>query len=176
MAPLDSTYWAPTPVTAYIPHPIEINEEDFPEKQFVQCYNISDTYNDNESFFGYASYDDYINCYVWPEYMSFNMFNYLDEILIPEGENIFGNLFGDPILDMEDFILALPIPEDENIFGNLFGDYIFSDGWDNDWEIDIELELNSHGFYGFLFGYGFITSQEEHDAVFGLYPSNIMTI
>ena len=93
-----------------------------------------------------------------------------------EGENIFGNLFGDPILDMEDFILALPIPEDENIFGNLFGDYIFLDGWDNDWDVDIELEQNSHGFYGFLFGYGFITSQEEYDVVFGSFPSNIMKI
>ena len=120
--------------------------------------------------------DDYIDCYIWPEYMPFDTFNYLDEIPIPEGENIFGNLFGDPILDMEDFILELPIPEDENIFGNLFGGYIFSDGWDDDWDVDIELEPNSHGFYSFLFGYGFITSQEEHDAVIGSFPSNIMAI
>ena len=108
--------------------------------------------------------------------MPFNTFNYLDEIPIPEGENIFGNLFGNPILDMEDFILELPIPEDENIFGNLFGDDIFSDGWDDDWDVDIKLEPNSHGFYSFLFGYGFITSQEEHDAVIRSFPSNIMTI
>ena len=116
MAPLDSTYWVPVPVTAYIPHPIEIDQEDFPQ-QFAQGYVISDTFDDNEEFFRYASYEDYIDCYVWPDYLPFEMFNYLDEIPIPEGENIFGNLFGDPILDMEDFILELPIPEDENIFG-----------------------------------------------------------
>ena len=62
---------------------------------------------------------------MWPDPLPFNTVNYLDELQILEGENIFGNLFGDPILDMEDFILELPIPEDENIFGNIFGDYIF---------------------------------------------------
>ena len=51
MAPLDSTYWAPTPVTAYIPHPIEIDEEDFSQQQFAQGYDILDTYDDNEAFF-----------------------------------------------------------------------------------------------------------------------------
>ena len=90
-----------------------------------------------------------------------------------KSENIFGNLFGDPILDMEDFILELPIPEDENCFGNLLGDYILLDGWDGNWDEKIKLESQSYGFYGFLFGYGFITSQEEHDVVFGSFPSNI---
>ena len=122
---------------------------------------------------GYPPYDDYIDCYVWPEPIPFNTCNYINELLIPEGENIFGTLFGNPILNMEDFILELPIPEDENIFGNLFGDYIFLDGWDDNWDKEIELESQSHGLYGFLFGYGFITSQEEHDEVFGSFRSNI---
>ena len=78
-------------------------------------------------------------------------------------------MFGNLILDMEDFILELPISEDQNIFGDLFGDYILSDDWDNNW--DNELENNSHGFYGFLFGYGFMTSREEYDEVFGSFLS-----
>ena len=70
-------------------------------------------------------------------------------------------MFGDPILDMEDFILEVPIPEDENIFG----DYILVD---ENWDEDLELANNhSHGFYGFFFGYGFIHSQEECDEAFG---------
>ena len=127
MAPLDITYWVPTPVTAYIPHTIEFDPEDFPQQQFGQDHN-TDTYDDTKEFLGYPSYEAYIDCYMWPKYMPFITFNYLDELPIPKGENIFGNLFGDPILDMEDFILELPIPEDENIFGNLFGIYILSDG------------------------------------------------
>ena len=67
MAPLDSTYCMPTPVTAYIPQPIDIDEEDFPEQEFAQGYVISDTYDENDAFFRYESYDDYINCYIWPE-------------------------------------------------------------------------------------------------------------
>ena len=84
----------------------------------------------------------YLDCYMWPDLLPFDTFNYLDELPIPQGENIFGNMFGDPILDMEDFILELPIPEDENIFGNLFGDYILLDGWDDNWDEEIELEPN----------------------------------
>ena len=83
---------------------------------------------------------------MWPDLLPFDTFNYLNGLQIPEAENIFGNLFGDPILDIEDFILELPIPEDENIFGNLFGEYIFSDGWDYNWDEEIELDSNSHGF------------------------------
>ena len=49
---------------------------------------------------------------------------------------------------MEDFILELPFPEDENIFGNLFSNYILLYGWDNNWDEEIALEPNSHGFYG----------------------------
>ena len=118
---------------------------------------------DSDEYLGYPSYNDYIDSYMWPEFLPFNSFDHLNEIQILEGENIFGNLFGNPILDMDDFILELPIPEDENIFGNIFGNYILGDeNWDE------ELENNhSHGFYGFLFGYGFITSQEEYDEVFG---------
>ena len=75
-------------------------------------------------------------------------------------------MFGNPILDMDDFILELLIPEDENILGNIFGNYILWNSWDDN--CDEEFENNhSHGFYGFLFGYGFITSQEEYDDVFG---------
>ena len=107
---------------------------------------------------------------MWPDLLPFDTFDYLNELQIPESENIFGNLFGDLILDMEDFILDLPISEDENIFGNLFGDYILLDDWGINW--DDEMENNSQGFYGFLFGYGFITSQEEYDEVFGLFLSN----
>ena len=43
----------------------------------------------------------------------------LVKFLWGESENLFGNLFGDLILDMEDFFWALPIPEGENMFGNL---------------------------------------------------------
>ena len=39
------------------------------------------------------------------------------------------NLFGDPILEMKDFFWALPIPEGENIFQNLFGYEIDFHGW-----------------------------------------------
>ena len=101
----------------YIPYPIEIDQEDFPQQQSAQGYDILDTYDNNEAFFRYASYEDYIDCYIWPNYLPFDTFNYLDKIPILEGENIFGNLFGNPVLDMEDFILELPIPEDENILG-----------------------------------------------------------
>ena len=173
MAPLDNTYWAPTPVGPYIPHPIEFEPDNFFQPQIGQDDHEWDIYDDSEEYLGYPSYDDYIDCYVWLEPIPFNTFNYINELLIPEGENIFGTLFGDPILDMEDFILELPIPEDENIFGNLFGDYIFLGGRDDNWDKEIELESQSHGFYGFLFGYGFITSQEEHDKVFGSFRSNI---
>ena len=88
---------------------------------------------------------------MWPNLLPFDTFDYLNELQILESENIFGNLFGDLILDMEDFILELPISEDENIFVNLFGNYILLDDWDINW--DNELENNSQGFYGFLFGY-----------------------
>ena len=131
----------PSPVTAYIPHPIEFDPEDFPQQQFGQDHN-SETYGNSEEFLRYPSYEAYLDCYIWPDLLPFDTFNYLDELPIPQGENIFGNKFGNPILDMEDFILELPIPEDENIFGNLFGDYILLDGWDNNWDEEIELEPN----------------------------------
>ena len=131
MAPLDNRYWAPTPVRLYIPHPIEFIPNNFPQQQFGQQDHDSD---DSEEYLGYPSYEDYIDCYVWSNPLPFNTFNYLDELQILEGENIFGNLFGNPILDMEDFILELPILEDENIFGNIFGDYIFFDDWDENWD------------------------------------------
>ena len=117
MTPLDGTYWVPAPVTAYIPHPIEINQEDFSQQQFAQGYDISDMYDNNEEFFRYASYEDYIDCYVWPDYLPFDTFNYLDEVQILEGENIFGNLFGDPILDMENFILDFPFLKMKTFLG-----------------------------------------------------------
>ena len=169
MAPLDNRYWVPTPVRPYIPHPIEFLPVKFPQPQFAQDID-SDSYDDSEEYLGYASYDDYIDSYMWPDLLPFDTFDYLNELQIPESESIFGNLFGNPILDMEDFILELPVPEDENIFGNLFGNYILLNDWDKNW--DVELENNSHGFYGFLFGYGFITSQEDYDEVFGSFPSN----
>ena len=52
MAPLDITYWAPTPVTAYIPHPIEFHPEDFPQQQFGQKDHNFDTYDDSKEFLG----------------------------------------------------------------------------------------------------------------------------
>ena len=149
MAPFDSRYWAPTPVRPYIPHPIEFIPIDFPQPQVAQHDNDLDSYDDSEEYLGYPSYDNYIDSCMWSlTLLPFDTFDYLNELQIPEGENIFGNLFGNPILEMEDFILELPIPEDENIFGNLFGNYIVSDGWDENW--DEELGSNSHGFYGFF--------------------------
>ena len=90
-----------------------------------------DGYLDSDQYLGYPSYHDYIDSYLWLEFLAFNSFDYLNEIQILEGGNIFGNLFGDPILDMGDLILELPIPEDEDIFGNIFGDYIL---WDKNWD------------------------------------------
>ena len=122
--------------------------------------------DDSEEYLGYPSYDNYIDCYMWLELIPFNRFDYLNELHIMESGNIFGNLFGNPILDMEDFILEVTIPEDENIFRNLFGNYILGD---ENWDEDLELANNhSHGFYRFLFGYGFIHSQEQYDEVFGI--------
>ena len=160
MAPKENPNWVHTHVFPYIPYPTALFPIQFPQPQ--EDIDL-DSYDDSEEYLGYPLYDDYTDSYVWPNLLPFHTFDYLNELQIPESENIFGNLFGDPILDMEDFILELPIPENENIFGNLFGDYILGDeNWDD------ELEINhSHGFYGFLFGYGFITSQEEYDEVFG---------
>ena len=166
MVPLDNRYWAPTPVRLNNPHPLQFLPIEFPQPQVAQQDIDLDSYEDSEEYLGYPLYNYHIDSYVWLDLLPFDTF----ELQIPESENIFGNLFGDLILDMEDFILELPISEDENIFGNLFGDYFLSDDWDINW--DNELENNSLGFYGFLFGYGFITSQEEYDEVFGSFLLN----
>ena len=64
MAPLDNTYWVPTPVRPYIPHPIEFEPDDFFQPQIGQDDYEWDTYDDSEEYLGYPSYDDYIDCYV----------------------------------------------------------------------------------------------------------------
>ena len=106
--------WVHTHVFPYIPYPAALFPVQFPQPQ--EDIDL-DSYDDSEEYLGYPSYDDYIDSYMWPN-LPFHTFDYLNELQILESENIFGNLFGDPILDMDDFMLELPIPESENIFGN----------------------------------------------------------
>ena len=76
MAPLDIRYWAPTPVTLYIPNPIEFDPNDFSQQQFGQQNHNLDTYDDSEEYLGYPSYKAYIDCFVWPNLLPFDTFNY----------------------------------------------------------------------------------------------------
>ena len=62
---------------------------------------------------------------------------------------------------MEGFFWVLPIPEGENIFSNLFGDDIDFDGWNENWDG----ELEEYGFVGFIFGYGFMTCLEHFNHI-----------
>ena len=139
MAPKENPKWVPTPVYPHFLYPTALVPIQLPQPQ----PDIDlDSDLDSDEYLGYPFYDNYIDSYTWLDFLPFNSFDYLNQIQILEGENIFGNLFGDPILEMDDFILEFPIPEDESIFGNLFGDYILGDeNWDE------ELENNhSHGF------------------------------
>ena len=93
MAPLDNRYWVPTPVRPNNPHPLQFLPIEFPQPQVAQQDIDSDSYEDSEEYLGYPSYDDYIDSYVWPDLLPFDTFDYLNELQIPESENIFGNLF-----------------------------------------------------------------------------------
>ena len=106
MGPKENTNWVPAPVYRYIPYSTALFPIKFPQSQ--QDIDL-DSYDNSEEYLGYLLYDDYIDCYMWPELIPFNTFDYVNELQILESENIFGNLFGNPILDMEDFILEVPI-------------------------------------------------------------------
>ena len=100
MVPKENSNWAPTPVYPYIQHPtvlFPIQPEPLPQPQPAIDSDDNSDVNSDEEYLGYPSFKDYLYSCVWLETVPFNSFEYLNEIQIPKNENIFGNLFGNPI-------------------------------------------------------------------------------
>ena len=108
MAPKEIPNWLPTPVYPYIQYPtvlFPVQPQPLPESQPAIDSDDSSDVDSDEEYLGYPSFKYYLYSYVQPEPVPFNSFDYLNEIQIPESENIFGNLFGDPIFGTYHIIL-----------------------------------------------------------------------
>ena len=77
MGPKENANWVPMPVYPYIPYPTALFPVQFPQSQ--QDIDL-DSYDESEEYLGYPSYNNYIDCYVWPELIPFNTFDYLNEL------------------------------------------------------------------------------------------------
>ena len=169
MAPKENPNWVPTPVYLYIQYltvVFPIQPDPLPQPQPAIDSDDNSNVDSDEEYLGYPSiYYLYFLCvartctiqFLWLSKQNTNprKWKHIWQLV---RQSYFGH--------GRFFFLRLPIPEDENIFGNLFGNHILFNGWDENQEEKLEND-HAHGFYRLLFGYGFVTSPEEFDEVFG---------